>query len=248
MTDIYKAPEAELTDPTTPGQYGSVEKAIAGDYELKPVELIKEAWANLKGLKTTYWLASIIYVVIYVAVVFLVKLVTGEAFDPESANFSFMGLIGELIVILVMAPFGAGLFMIALKYSVGASVEVGELFKHFDKALPLFLMTVLYYLAVGVGLVLLIVPGIYLMFALIMAAPLIIDKNMGVLEALKTSRKAVTHKWFSILGFSLLNVLVVFAGALALLVGLLWAVPLVMLAMAMLYRNMFGVEESSLNN
>jgi len=34
---------------------------------------------------------------------------------------------------------GSRLFMIALKHSVGMNIELGELFKHFDKTLPLFI-------------------------------------------------------------------------------------------------------------
>lgn len=247
MTDIYKAPEAELTNPSTPSEYGSVEKALAGDYELKPVELLKSAWANLKGMKTTYWLASIVYLVIYAVVAAVLGFTLGAVSDPITGAFNFLGLIGQLILMLVMGPIGAGLYVIALKFSVGAKIEVGELFKHFDKTIPLFLVTMLLYIIVAIGFVLLIIPGIYLLVACSMAMPLVIDKNMGPWEALMTSRKAITHKWFNMLGFMFLTGLVVFVGFLALLVGALWAVPLVMLALATLYRDMFGIEDSTIN-
>jgi len=248
MTDIYKAPEAELNNPSVAGEYGSVEKALAGEYELKPIEVLKEAWANLKGMKTTYWIAAIVYGLIYLAVTFALAAVVGRSVDPVTGEFSIVAFIAEMSIGFLMAPLGAGLFMIALKHSVGVNIEVGELFKHFDKIVPLFIVYLLFYILVALGFVLLIIPGIYLMIAFSMAIPLVIEKKMAPWEALMTSRKAVTHKWFQMFGFALLNILVVTVGMIALLVGLIWAVPLIMLAAAMIYRDMFGVEGSTLDN
>jgi len=247
MTDVYKAPEAELTNPSAPGEYGSIEKGLAGDYELKPIELLQNAWANLKGLKTTYLLAVIVYAVIYIIVTFLLAAVVGRSVDPVTGEFSLVAFIAEMSLGIIMAPLGAGLFMIGLKFSVGAKIEVGELFKHFDKIIPLFITYLLYYILVAIGFVLLIIPGIYLMIALMMAVPLVVEKNMSPWEALMTSRKAVTHKWFAMLGLGLLSMLVIIVGAIPLGIGLIWAVPLVMLAFAMVYRDMFGVEETTVN-
>lgn len=248
MTDIYKAPEAELITPSAPGSYGSIEKAIAGDYELNPVELIKRAWANLKGLKTTFWLASLAYAAIYIAVTFLLALLVGNSIDPETGAFNLTAFIAEMLVGFIMAPLTLGIFMIALKFSVGAKIEVGEIFKHFDKLIPLFLTYLLLYIMVGLGLVLLIIPGIYLMIALGMAVPLVVEKKMGPWEAITISRKAITHKWFAMFGFGLLTMLVILVAAIPLGIGLIWAFPLMALAWATLYRDMFGVEESTLNS
>jgi hypothetical protein len=248
MTDIYQAPETESSNPSSADEYGSVEKALAGDYQLKPVELLTNAWDKLQGLKTTYWLATIVYLVIYVLVTFLLAMVVGQSVDPITGEFSFVAFIAEMSVGLIMAPMGAGLFMIALKFSVGAEIEVGELFKHYDKIVPLFITYVLVYLLVALGLLLLIIPGIYLIIAFAMAVPLVVEKNMQPWEALTTSRKAITPKWFAMLGFALLALLVIVVAAIPLGIGLIWAVPLVMLAAANLYRDMFGIEDSTINS
>ncbi len=247
MTDIYKAPEAELQEASQPSQYGSVESALAGNYEFHPVDIFKQAWANLKGMKTTYWLAVLAYMGVYIVVAGLIMISVGEMIDSTTGEFSFLGLIGQLVLTLVITPLLAGLYMIGIKYSVGAKIEVGELFKHFDKAVPLFVMMILFYLTVGLGFILLIIPGIYLLVAYAFALPLIVEKNMGPWEALNTSRKAVTHKWFNMAGFYLLALLVGVVGFLALLVGLLWAAPLIWLATSVAYRDIFGVEAKTLS-
>ena len=74
------------------------------------------------------------------------------------------------------------------------------------------------------------------------AAPLMVEKNMGIWEAMETSRKAITHCWFRYFGLALLSGLVMFGGALALGIGLIWTMPMAMLMFASVYHEMFGFE------
>lgn len=239
MSDVYKAPEAPLNEASGSGNYGSVESALAGNYELQPVELIKEAWANLKGLMAPYWIAMVIYMV--VAMIF-----SGlQAAMASPSGFGLMYWVIQLVSMVVLAPMAAGLMMICIKHSVGSPIEFGEIFKHFDKTLNLFITSLLMYIAIGIGFLLLVLPGIYLMVAFSMAMPLVVEKNMSPIDALKTSLKTVNHKWFNMGGLILLSIVVIAAGAIALLVGLVWAIPVVSLAYAICYRNIFGVEAST---
>lgn len=250
MSDIYKAPEAPLKDPSVQtGEYGSLETALAGDYELRPIEVIKTAWANLKGFKTTFWLAALVYVALSGVVAIVLGLVFGlfTGFATEGPLYIISSILEQVASTLVLGPLGAGFYMLAIKFSVGKRIEVGELFKHFGKTIPIFLMFLLMYLTVFVGLVLLVLPGIYLLVAYQFALPLMVEKNMGPWEALNTSRKIITHKWFNMLGFNFVALGVVLLGALALLVGLLWAIPLTSLALATLYRDIVGVEASTMS-
>jgi len=244
MSDVYQAPEASLNEPVAQGEYGSVEGALAGNYELKPIGVLQDAWANLSGMKGTFWAALVVYVVLSFALGLLFG-VFGASI--ESGVPTATQIIGEVIQIIIFTPMTMGLVMIALKHSVGAKIELGELFKHYNKILPLFLGYLISTIAVIIGFLLFIIPGIYLSIAYVMAMILIVEKGMGPWEALETSRKAVTKKWFNMFGFMILASIVVVVGALALLVGLVWALPLVTLAFAMVYRDMFGVEAETLN-
>jgi len=246
MSDIYKAPEAPLTDPSVASSdYGSLETALSGDYELRPIETVKEAWAGLKGFKTTFWLAGLVYMAIFVVVGLVLG---GLSFLAADSSFAIVAAILEqLLSMLILGPLGAGFYMLAIKFSVGSRIEVGELFKYFHKTIPIFLMTLLMYVTVIIGFILLIVPGIYLLIAYSFAIPLMVEKNMGPWEALNTSRKILTHKWFNMFGFSFVVAGVMIVGTLALVVGLLWAIPLCALAFAYLYRDIVGVETSTIS-
>lgn len=245
MTDIYKAPSAELQEPAEAGRYGSIENALAGNFQIKPIESMKSAWAILKGMKTTFWLAVIAYSLIAMALEFVLSRALGYSMFAE--EYQPIQIIGTVISTLLLSPMAAGLYMITIKHSVGAKIGVGELFSYFHKILPIFLTTILIYLLVGIGLILLIIPGIYLLVCFSFSLFLVVEKDMSPIEALKTSRKAVHQQWFQTAGLLLLSVLVCILGAVALLVGLLWAIPLTALTLALVYRDVFGVEDKTLN-
>lgn len=93
-------------------------------------------------------------------------------------------------------------------------------------------------IAVLIGLILLIVPGIILAIALSFAPYLVIDKRLGAIAALKESiRLTRGNRWklfLLMLAICGLNIV----GALALLVGLFVSVPVSMLAIAHAYRTL----------
>lgn len=242
MSDVYKAPEADLSNAVEVGEYGSLETALAGNYSFDPVEAYKKAWEKLVGLKGTFWIALIIYAVIAGVLTAITTFVLGSS-DP--LDYGVGDLVGQILTTFLLSPLYAGLFMIVLKHSIGSPIQVGELFNYYNKIVPIFIVTILTQLLVILGLILFILPGIYLAVAFSFALPLVVEKNMSPVEALKASRKVVHHKWFSFAGFLLLGLVVVIVGAIALLVGLVWAVPLIVLAWALLYRDIFGIEEST---
>ena len=247
MSDVYKAPEAQLHEPVKDGEYGSVERALEGDFQLPPIQIIKDAWAALPGLKMPLMIGFLIYIVFALVLSAIQGAMVGQ-FPEASGQAIGASLAFQLLSTFLLAPMAAGLFMMALKHSVGAKAQVGEIFAHYGKIFNLFWMTILMYITVIIGFILLIIPGIYLSIGYTMAMPLLVEKNMGAWEALNTSRKAIGKKWFNMFGFLIVGSLVAIAGAVAILIGLIWTLPLVMLAYAMLYRNIFGVESTTMQS
>jgi uncharacterized membrane protein len=95
-------------------------------------------------------------------------------------------------------------------------------------------------LAIGIGLVLLIVPGILAMIFFMFATLIVIDRGLGPIEAMKESMAIGRgHRW-PLLGLIALAILIMLAGALAFFVGLLVAMPVVGLAFTHAYRVLSG--------
>lgn len=243
MSDIYKAPESELTAGEESGEYGSLEKGLAGDYAISAGDIISEAWRRIKGHKGTVWLGVLLYLIAAGIITYISGLITGyPAFDPEeAANVSVTAsLLHQVIVTAVSAPIVAGMLMIGIKIARDETVSGTEVFSHFDKIVPLVVCNVLMSILIVIGFALLILPGIYLAVAYILAIPLIVDKGLGPWQALETSRKAITKHWFPMFGFLLLCLLIYVVGILAVLIGLIWAIPTVAVAYGIVYRKVFG--------
>jgi uncharacterized membrane protein len=95
-------------------------------------------------------------------------------------------------------------------------------------------------LAVGVGLLLLIVPGIILALMFMFSTLIVIDRELGPLDAMTESNR-VTHgyKW-NLLGLVPILFLINLLGILAFVVGLLVSIPVTALAFMHAYRVLSG--------
>ena len=131
---------------------------------------------------------------------------------------------------------GLGLARIALNLVSGKAANVSMLFGEGRKLVPMAAASLMYYAMVVVGLILLIVPGIYLALRFSQFGAAIVDKDLGAIESLKYSAKLTEGNKMNLLGLYVLCFLVVLAGILALLVGLLAALPVVYLAPYVAYH------------
>jgi uncharacterized membrane protein len=94
--------------------------------------------------------------------------------------------------------------------------------------------------AVAIGLVLLIVPGLIAMVLFMFSTFLVIDRGLGPIDALKASMEMTRGNRWPLFGFILLCLLILFVGVLALGVGLLVAAPVAGIAFAYAYRLLSG--------
>lgn len=98
-------------------------------------------------------------------------------------------------------------------------------------------------LAVAIGLVLLIVPGIIFGLMFMFATFIVIERELGPIDAMNASNQLTRgHKW-QLLGLVLLLVLINLLGLMALVVGLLVSIPVSTLAFVHAYRVLGGKPE-----
>ncbi len=245
MTDIYQAPAGSMAQKTKPydGQ-GSVENGIAGNYDFQIGAIISEAWNRTSGNKGTLWLALLLYMIVMTVFSFALQFILGllgltyHEGDPIGKMIIYQ--LASQLQLFVTLPLIVGFNMMGVKIAVDAPVEVTEIFAYFKKVLVLVGTSILYYLMIIIGLCLLVLPGIYLMVAYLLAFPLVAEKNMGPWEALETSRKAITHHWFKFVGLYLLLALIMLVSAIPLGIGLIWTLPMSTILVGVVYRTVFG--------
>lgn len=131
-----------------------------------------------------------------------------------------------------------GMIKIALAFVDGQKPKFNDLFAHSRYLLRYIGASLLYSLIVAVGLILLIIPGIYWALKYQFAVYLVVDRDMGILEALKRSGELTEGVKWPLLGYQVLQLLLNWAGVLFLGIGLLITIPVTMLAYAKIYRDL----------
>ena len=113
-------------------------------------------------------------------------------------------------------------------------------FKESKLALTLVLSCLVANILTALGFVALIIPGIYLMIAYTFVFIIIIDRRVGVWEALELSRKTVTGQWWRVFALLLLLFIIMVLGMLACCVGSLIAVPICIASLMYAYETLFS--------
>jgi len=248
MSDIFEAPEADLVQPQMAvSDYGSIDKALAGDYEFSIGAVLKEGWEKTSGAKLSIILSWVFYFLVIFAVLILSDLSRQFLLNENSMmSIQIIHSIGQQLVFnLIQAPILTGIFILGIKQSVGAMLESTSIFDNFEKMGALLVVTILISILIIIGFVLLILPGIYLFFAYFMPMQLVVDKGLSPWRAMEVSRRAITKRWFS---FFFLSLILIFINIIALIpfgLGLIWSIPLTVVCYGIVYRNMFGVEAAT---
>ncbi len=227
-TDPYRAPEAPLVRETTGGLGGSIEDTLAGHADLDVQGVLSEAWDRLTGIKGVVlvgWFAALAlaFVGTVVLSIFLSEWLT------------------QVVVTVALYPIFAGIFMAGLRHSVELPVDASEPFNYFGQFVPIALAGVLTSLATSIGMFLLILPGLYLAIALSLTIPLVVEKGLTVIDALSTSLRLINCRFVSVLLLVLASGLVLIAAAFTV-IGLIWAIPWVVMVYAITYRQLAGVD------
>lgn len=169
----------------------------------------------------------------------------------------FANVVGELIpaflskILHPAVGIMAGLTFFALqnilimgltKMAIKVSVQVPPSYDDIYDAWPLLLTYLIATFVLGIitvaGLLLFVVPGIYLIVRCGFCFYFVIDQNMGPLESIKASFRHTEGMALYVFLFYLLLLLINIGGALLCGVGLLITIPLSSIATACLFRNL----------
>lgn len=159
-----------------------------------------------------------------------------EAFVRYGFVLSPVGLLFEVVSRVVLTFLSLGATRIGLNLVTGKKTSVAMLFGEGNKLLRALGATILFGLMVGLGILLLIVPGVYLWLRYGQYLTAIVDRDMGVFEAFSYSSSITTNNRSNLFVLSLFALLLCIAGALACGVGMLITMPVAWLSYKVSYR------------
>lgn len=147
---------------------------------------------------------------------------------------TLIGALASIALAVLSIVMSAGLCVITLRLARGKAAHFGDLFPWSRMVWLFFLASLLMWLAIVGGLILLIIPGIVILIRLSFVRYAVVD-GMGPVEGLKRSWAMTRGHWWHIFGFVLAMLGLNIVGAMLLLVGLLVTVPVSMMAWAHVY-------------
>src|SRR5258708_6404513 len=229
------------------GQTALAPGVLERDYDLDIGSCIGRGWELVKN---NFWpVVGISLLVLFAAgaVNQIIGLISRPAMQAmiERREFSPSAVLLVMLTSILSMPvetlFNGGLFRYYLKLIRGETADVGDAFSGFNLAFgPLLLLGFVRGLLTLLGILLCVVPGIYLSVAWFFALPLVIDRQMDFWPAMELSRKVVSRHWFTVFGLILLAGLVSICGVFACCVGIFVTIPIGLVSLMYAYEDIFN--------
>jgi len=216
-------------------------------YKFNIEEVFRQSWSLTKKHFLTMLGIGALMFIISLPVSFLQGVIQGisKATGYYSFSFMFMDLILEIIGFAINAWLTFNLFKILLDVVDGKDIKISDIYKlinlkdhHWVKWLIAYIV---YGLAVFIGLVLFIIPGIYIAIKFSPALYILTeDKEIDIVDAFKKASLMTDGEKWHLVGVGALSILVVFVGLLLLIVGLIPALMIVTFVNVVIYRKLQG--------
>lgn len=177
--------------------------------------LISSEWKLALAGPALFTYVPLVLVAVPVCIIaFLVGIVVLLISKALHGPFIFLlGVIAVLLYVLVLNWFRATWTAIVLRLLRGESPTLPELLKPSPQFISFAITTFVIGVATTLGGFLLIVPGVFLMVRTAFAPFLVVDENLGPMEAMLKSNSLVTGYAWQILGaFLLLHLSILVAG------------------------------------
>jgi uncharacterized membrane protein len=212
-------------------------------------DAIGEAWRLFQQQMSTWIVAEIVFM-IGIALAYLVAILlfglTATIFSGISKAIPIavlaipLSFFVPITVIVVGVQLGlAGMYRMAIKQMQGEQIAVGDLFSVTDVIGPLLVGSLLSALAISIGNIFCGIPGLIAAGLLMFTIPLIVDKRMQGIDAMKLSFETLKP---DLVMATLFYVVVAVVGEIGMVgcgIGILFTLPLFFLSIAIAYRDFF---------
>ena len=174
-------------------------------------EIFTRAFESIKTNYPTWLLIGVIIFVLRIPALIIFE-TTPSLAEPTNFNFlAFSTYLAEsqptgilsildllsLVITILIAP---GILAIGLMGARGKKGRLDVIINKASLALKLFGFSIIYLLMITIGLVALVIPGIYLLLRYTMTPFILIDKgNIGVFDAMKESSEMMKGRYWKVI-------------------------------------------------
>lgn len=159
-----------------------------------------------------------------------------DTFPDESFPAIVLGLLSMFLSLII----GRGILMIAIKEGRSKEAQWDDFIGTLGQYGRYFLVTVVYSLIVLAGLLLLIVPGIIWSIKYQYMVYLVVDRDLGIREAMDKSAAMTSGVKWELLAFEFVSMIINLIGMMALFIGLFMTIPATAIAQGRIYNRLLA--------
>ena len=215
---------------------GQGSPAATASRPLVVADLLREGREKAYGYKGTFWAGCILTMLVSMLSNFNDMFITG---DGKSGFGLTILILVTIVTIALQTALSLGVFLLGVRRARGEGAGLSRIWEPVKRIFPLCVLYLGMYSIIALGFVLLIVPGIYFMIAYSFAPLLLVDRKMGIWQALETSRKTVGPQWWTCLRFTMASGAVSAISLICFLIPIIWTAPMLNVARGVLYRELF---------
>lgn len=178
-----------------------------------------------------------LFLVVVIGWVVSIPISIGGWSEAGASAVGISGFLGLAYSILIVGPVDYGISFVFLKAARDERVEIKDMLAALSNYRSAVLANLLVAAIVIIGLMLLIVPGIVFGCKLAFTPYLVVDRKMGVMEAIRESWRMTNGHAGSVFLIGLLGIPVIFAGLIVFGVGVIISFMWITLALASLYHS-----------
>jgi hypothetical protein len=172
----------------------SIEELVAQGYRIRPIHYLREGWRTFTRYPTGFLGFASLFTV------------------ASQGPLVFAQVYGQFFSIVLQVIMMAGIAMVVWKQMRSEATGFTDFFPAWETIGQLILCTIVGVLLIAGGLLLFVVPGIYLIVAYTFSYMLIMDRGFTVWQALEASRRVVNKNWWKVAGLTGLMVLLMVGG------------------------------------
>lgn len=201
-------------------------------------DVLEYGW---RVMKANFWFFVGVGVVFLIASYLpaIARMVVASMDLPRAYNIT-AEILFQILGWVVSIVLGIGLIKIALSFCDEQRPEFGTLFAARGCFWRYLGAMIVYTLIVGVGFLLLIFPGVIWAIKFCFCYYFVVDKGLGPIEALKASSRTTMGVKWELFGFGILCFFINILGLLCLVVGIFVTFPVVLVANALIYRQLLA--------
>jgi len=183
-----------------------------------------------------------------VLVAFLINAAMSLSFLPYLETYPAVLLVIQFVAYFIAYTVMTGLYQVGLNLIERGAASVWDLFVPLQKIVKVFVANWLYFLLVTLGLIVFVVPGLYWFVKYSQITLLILDKDLGPIEAFKKSGEITDGAKWDLLALLVLVFFIGILGVLFFFVGVFVSIPLSILTQVLVYRHLVGEGEIPSSN